>query len=212
MLIRKSIIFCIILLSGYFSLAEASTTSKGKSGLINIPNAYVLRKGHGGIGYFNVPNGYSLAGNISLMKNVEFSYSRWKLHNTNDKNIYGLKTVLKQEDILRPAIAIGVEDISDDLDRSFYLVASKQMPWGLRLHMGVKSGSYENGLFYGVEKQIRLTKNYMDKKSFIPVLNFMLEYDGQHLNYGAYIRTSKGLRFDIAWYDDTFRTGIQLEF
>lgn len=212
-MLRKKIFCCCLLLLfvGCISV-DAATTSKGKSGLINIPSAYVLRKGHGGLGYFNIPNGDSFAGSISLMNNFEVSYSRWCLDGKEDKNLYGFKAVLAQEEFLKPALAIGVEDLADNLDRSFYLVTSKQMPWGLRLHMGVKSGHEAKGLFYGIEKQVRLTNNYMERKSFIPALNIMVEYDGHNFNYGAYIRNSRGLRFDICWYDDTFRTGIQLEF
>lgn len=212
MFYKKVVFCCLLLFFANFSAVDASTTYKGKSGLINIPSAYVLRQGHGGVGYFNVRNGESIAGSLSLMDNLEFSYSHWRLSGQDDKNLYSFKMVLAQEEFLKPAIAFGVEDLADDFDRSFYLVTSKQMPWGLRLHMGVKSGSDANGLFYGLEKQIRLTSDYMQKKSFIPVLNFMIEYDGQNFNYGAYIRSSKGLRFDIGWHDDTFRTGIQLEF
>ena len=212
MFYKKTVVCCLLLLFAGFSSVDAATTSKGQSGLINIPSAYVLRNGHGGIGYFNVQNGDSFAGNISLLSNVELSYSHWRLNGQNDKNLYGFKIALAQEEFLKPAISIGVEDLSDDLDRSFYIVTSKQFPWGLRSHIGLKGGSESNGLFYGLEKEIRLTRNYMDAKSFIPVVNIMIEYDGQHFNYGAYIRSSRGLRFDIGWYDDTFRTGIQLEF
>lgn len=190
----------------------AATTPKGGSGLINIPSAYIARDWKASIGYFNTSDGESIAGNVSLPIGAEFAYSRWRLDNDDDCSIFSFKVPIMKEKVLKPAIAIGVEDITNKFDRHFYFAMSKQGPWGFRLHLGARNGHKTNGLFYGLEKQIRLKGDLAKQHLFIPVLNFMVEYDGRHLNYGVYIRNSKGFRVDFAWHDNSFRSGFQIEF
>ncbi len=191
--------------------ADAAATPEGRSGLINIPTAYVLKPFHGGTGYFNFPGGDSFSGNIAVLPRVELGYSRWRSESSRDYNLYSGKVVLLEELVLRPAIAIGVDDIGGKLDRSYYLTVSKQGPWGIRLHLGARSGA-SNGLFYAMEKQIRLTDDWRKKLPFIPIFNLALEYDGQHFNYGAYVRNKHGFRLDLGWRDERFYYGVQLEF
>ncbi len=202
---------CIFLLLCVLALpAEGAVTPEGRSGLVSIPTAYILQPLHGSAGYFNLSGDDVFAGSIAIARGFELGYSRWRLDD-KEYNVYSGKVALLEERVLKPAVAVGVDDLSDAIDRSYYLVASKQAPWGIRLHLGVKSGQ-DNGLFYGLEKQIRLDKNWRKKLPFIPVFTLMMEYDGQHFNYGVYVREKHGLRFDLGWRDERFYGGIQLEF
>ena len=209
---KKTLFALFVVFFVVSSTCFAGTTPKGGSGLINIPVAYIARDWKGSIGYFNTYDGESTAGNVSLPIGVEFAYSRWRLDDGDNCSIFSFKVPLMKEKVLKPALAIGVEDITNRFDRHFYLVMSKQGPMGFRLHLGARNGHKANGLFYGLEKQIRLKGNFAKQNLFIPVLNFTLEYDGQHVNYGMYIRNSKGIRLDFAWHDNSFRTGVQYEF
>ena len=199
--------FCFLLVFP----VSAATTANGYSGLINIPSAYVLRQGQGGLGYFNLRDGESFVGSFSVFSGFELGYSRWLPDVGKNVNVYSAKVVVLQERVLKPAIAVGVSDLADQLDRSYYVMASKQGPWGVRLHLGAQSGE-KSALMYGLEKQFRLTGDLRKALPFIPVFNLMLEYDGQGFNYGAYVRSKNGLRLDLGWRDDRFYAGAQLEF
>lgn len=209
---KKTFVCLIICLQALLPLAYAGTTPKGLSGLINIPSAYVSKSWTTNIGYFNTYEGASLAGNVSLPFGAEFAYSRWRIDHDNNYDLFSFKVPVLHEQVLKPAIAIGVEDITDKFDRNYYIAMSKQGPMGFRLHLGARSGDTNNGVFYGLEKQIRLKGDLANHNLFIPVLNLTLEYDGQHLNYGFYIRHKSGVRVDFAWHDDRFRSGVQFEF
>ena len=164
------------------------------------------------VGYFNTRYGSSVAGNISLPVGAEIAYSKWHIDGENNRDMISLKVPVMREKVMKPAVSIGVEDIADDCDRSYYLAMSKQGPWGIRMHMGVRSGHEQKGMFYGIEKQIRLKGDIAKQKLFVPALNFTLEYDGRRPNYGMYIRNSNGFRVDLAWHKNSFRFGIQKEF
>ena len=207
----KTVVCVFVFFSMFVPACLAGTSPKGVSGLINVPSAYISRNWKANVGYFNTSLGESIAGNISLPIGVEFAYSRWRLDHRENSSLFSFKVPLMREAVLKPAIAIGVEDFTDRFDRSYYLAMSKQGPFGFRLHLGARSGD-KNGLFYGVEKQIRLKGDLEKQNLFVPILNLILEYDGNNFNYGFYIRNKNGFRVDFAWHDKTFRTGFQYEF
>lgn len=210
---KIKIIISLILLNAFYTVTcLAATTPKGSSGLINIPSAYISRDWKFNIGYFNTRYGSSVAGNISLPFGAEVAYSKWHMNDKNNRDMLSVKFPVMHEKVMKPAIAVGVEDMADDFDRSYYLAMSKQGPWGIRMHMGVRSGREQKGMFYGIEKQIRLKGEITKQKLFVPAINFTLEYDGRRPNYGMYIRNSNGFRVDFAWHKNSFRFGIQKEF
>lgn len=208
----RTLMFFVICNILFTAVCSAGTTPKGASGLVNVPSAYIAKYWKVNIGYFNTTYGSSLAGNISLPLGAELAYSSWHINDENNRNMLSIKVPILTEKVMKPAVAIGVEDLTGDFDRSYYLAMSKQGPWGVRMHLGVRSGREQNGMFYGIEKQIRLKGGLERQKLFVPALNFTLEYDGQRPNYGIYIRNSNGIRIDFAWHHDTFRAGVQVEF
>ena len=208
MLKQKTLLGLLVFLSVPFS-CYAATTYKGTSGMINTPSAHIGNVWNASVGYFHFDNNNVIAGNFILPYNTEVSYARNMIDAENDFSAFGLKTVIAKEKVLSPAIAIGVEDIGKKFDRSFYLTTSKQLPMGFKTHVGVRSGK-NNGLFYGIEKQVRI--NYMkNKNTQFSTVNFILEYDGNNANYGAYFLMKSGLRLDVSYYDNCFMVGLQLE-
>jgi hypothetical protein len=207
MLASALFVFC-----PFAPLALASVNIKGMDGLINIPSAYVPLAGRGSVGYFYTRDGNLVTGNVSLESFLELSYTRWWHDDRPEFGLYSAKLSLAKEKVLSPAVAFGAEDISGKLGRNYYLVASKQAPFGLRLHVGASFGEAGRGVFYGLEKQIKLKGDLRQIFAFMPVFTVMMEYDGQNLNYGAYVRNSHGLRFDLAWRDERLLAGVQMEF
>ncbi|MDR2005941.1 MAG: YjbH domain-containing protein [Acidaminococcales bacterium] len=211
--IKNKIIILLPLLffGGLLPPAGASVNYKGIDGLINIPSAYVRSSWKTGVGYFYANGGGVVAGNVNLPGDMELA-CKYKLDGCGlADGSYSLKIALLQEKILAPALAVGVEDLTGEERRAWYLAVSKQGPWGFRLHLGAKSAA---GLFYGLEKQFKLKGDLRKMFPFIPLFTLMLEYDGHSFNYGVYARNSRGMRVDFAWrgFDNRFMVGVQKEF
>ena len=202
----------VLLTCALFSLpADASVNYKGISGLIDIPSAYVKRSGKGSVGYAYWRSVDAVSGNISMFGEAELAYSYWS-SSQQTTGMCSIKLAILREELLSPALAAGVEDITNGVGRGYYLVVSKQLPWGLRLHTGYRGGKLINSLFCGVEKQIRLKTDLRKIEKFVPVFAVLLEHNGQDINYGVYIRTSRGLRFDLGWNEQRLLVGAQVEF
>ncbi len=211
--VKKIVLITFIFFNMVVLSADASIMYNGVDGLINVPSAYVKKPYSAKLGYFYTSSFQSMAGNVSLLNDMDFSYSRQRFDNNKDYNIYSTKIALLKEKVLLPAVAVGVIDLSNQFDRSYYVTTSKQGPFGFRLHLGARfSENHENAVYYGLEKQIRLSDDLKKMLSFMPVFNLMLEYDGNSFNYGAYVRNSKGMLFNIAFRDRMFQASIQYEF
>lgn len=57
----------------------------------------------------------------------------------------------RRKGVFAPGVAVGVEDIGDRSERTAYVVASKSLPQGIRLHVGGGNGNYD-GVFFAIEK------------------------------------------------------------
>ena len=100
---------------------------------------------------------------------------------------WNVKWALAQEQILRPGIAVGVEDVGAQAQRTMYAVASKGLPFGLRLHAGVGNGRY-HGLFGALEA------------SLLPQTKLFLEQDGRQWGAGVRVSLGSDFRLDAGHY------------
>lgn len=200
------IILVMFLLMTAYPIAFASPTINGSTGMINCPTADVLRPGQFAVGYYKFDGGKTGIVDFHLAKNVELGVARFDYDNGSNQSIVNAKFSLISERVLRPGIAIGVEDIGNKMDRSVYGVVSKVLPLGFRIHAGVKSGRF-NGTFAGLEKTIKPLAG-AGSINYFPTTTLLAEYDGRHMNYGARIAVIPGLKVNTGWRNGSYFVGL----
>ena len=170
-----------------FSKAEAAPTLQGSTGLANVVSADVLPGQSFSIGRYNRPGEKNDVVIFGLGQALEVGALHWTTREQGAAVRWNVKWALAQEKVLRPGIAIGVEDVGAQERRTTYAVASKGLPFGLRLHVGLGNGRY-HGLFGALEAPL------------LPQTKLLLEQDGRQ--WGAGVRVSLGpdFRLDAGHY------------
>ena len=168
---------------------EARTLPSGTSGVINTPSAHVRSMGHVGVTFQYTEDYTALGGNVAVMPGLEVAYSRWSPDGDGDFNMYSAKFMILPETVASPALAVGIEDATDERDRSGYAVISKAAPWGLKLHAGTGTGRFRDG-FVALEKQFKLNSNILN-------LGLAVEYDGEDVNYGIFVPVGKLMQAEV---------------
>ncbi len=179
---------------------EARTLPSGISGVINAPSAYVRSMGHAAVTYQYTEDYKVIGGNVAVMPGLEIAYSRWSPDAGEDYNMYSAKYMILPETVASPAIAVGIEDATDERDRSAYAVISKAGPWGLKIHAGTGTGRFRDG-FVGLEKQFKVNSNKLN-------LGLAAEYDGDNFNYGMFVPVGKLMQAEVGMRDDKFYAGV----
>lgn len=183
---------CALLLTTAPALAAPSVN--GSTGLINTPNADVLRGGQVSLGYYHLKDGGVGSFNTNLAPNLELGVAAFRYDGQSNKNYLNAKFAVVPETVLTPGLAIGVENISSGDNRSAYVVASKALPLGFRMHVGTGNGRF-NGVFAGIEKTINPISIITGNNAF-PATSLIAEYDGKNMNYGARMSIVPGLKLD----------------
>lgn len=172
---------------------QAATDGYGITGLINTPSADIVRGAQASFSYNQQENAQRAALTVALGAGLEAAVLR-RVPEVGAQQTFGsFKMQLRSESVLQPAIAVGVDDVSDRHERSLYVAASKGLPYGLRLHTGIGSGRF-HGFFAAIEK--RLTPA-IPSPSFQPFTALLAEYDGRHLNYGLRWQAAPAMQLDI---------------
>jgi hypothetical protein len=187
-----------LILSGLTGTVAAAPSMSGSTGMIWIPTADSMRPGRFSAGYYGWGDNQSatVAG-VGLSPGLELSAATlWQSGRSKDWTV-NAKFSLKQETLLLPAVAVGIEDLAGTNTRSVYAVVSKMLPYGFRVHLGAGSGRFE-GMFGGIEKVLNPTK-IRKKPSGFPVTSVLAEWDGKTMNYGLRLRLARGLRLDAGW-------------
>ena len=188
-----SLIFYLnLLLLFSVSLAAAAPTVNGSNGAIAVPTADVLQPGHFAVGYYNLHSAEHGQKDL-VWVGIVSPAPRWELGLVNQTQV-NLKYSLRQESVLTPGLALGCE--AGQSQRSFYLVASKTLPYGFRLHTGLGDGHY-HGLFIAVEKN--LFASGLRGANIFPATALLAEYDGRQMNYGMRLVLQPGLRLQAGW-------------
>ncbi|MEG6585082.1 YjbH domain-containing protein [Dendrosporobacter sp. 1207_IL3150] len=186
--------------------AAAAPSINGSTGLISTPSADVLHEGQFSLGYYNLKEGGVGTFNTGIAKNFEIGVAGFRYDGDQDQTYLNAKLGLLPETILSPGLAIGIEDVADKTDRTYYAVASKGLPLGFRIHAGVGKGRYD-GLFAGIEKTINPISVLTGDSAF-PATTLIAEYDGREMNYGARLSIVPGLKVDAGWRDDRTYVGV----
>jgi hypothetical protein len=187
----KKIVAALLFLGmfGVAFTANAAPAFTGSTGMINTPSADVLKPGQISLGAYTRKDVLfgSIGANVAPNLELSFSASNKKSFGTNSLNA---KYALVDETILSPGLAVGVEDIAGDKERSWYASMSKGLILGMRLHAGYGSGQYD-GFFAALEKSISPVSI-----GGIGETKLILEWDSHHLNYGIRVAVAPGLKVD----------------
>lgn len=195
---------CALLLTSAPVMAAPSVS--GPTGLIDTPTADVLREGKISLGYYNLKDGGTGTFNINLAPKVEVGVTAFRYDGQSNKNYVNAKFALVPETVMTPGLAIGVQDIADQDQRSVYAVASKALPFGFRIHAGTGNGQY-NGVFAGIEKTINPISVITGSNAF-PATTLIAEYNGKVMNYGARLSIVPGLKLDAGVRNHNSYIGI----
>jgi hypothetical protein len=197
-------ISCVLLLVA--APVSAAPSINGSTGLIDIPSADVLREGEFSLGYYHLKDGGVGILNANVAPNLELGVAGFRYDRQDNKNYVNAKFSLAPETVFTPGLAIGIEDIGNTDKRSVYAVASKALPFGFRMHLGTGSGRY-NGVFAGLEKTLNPVRVITGNNTF-PATTLIAEYDGKHMNYGARMSITPGLKLDAGWRNHNGYVGM----
>jgi hypothetical protein len=116
----------------------------------------------------------------------------------DDETVFHAKYLLAEEDDDSPALTVGVWDVSDELDQTWYAVVSKEIEGEIPviINLGGATGDIINGFF--ANATLRLTED----------LDFLLEYDSEEVNFGLRARPYEGITLDVLSVDN----GVDREF
>lgn len=196
--------------------AAKMNTLFGPSGLLVTPTAYVTP--HNEI-QFSTSFGKDIRGpaaNFGILQGVEIGGAFIDRERASNKAIANAKVNIVPENFQNFVLGIGVVDIADAIERSFYFVASASFTppdWGLprpvngrpialRLHAGVGSGLFQDELFGGgellIDPRFALIAEW-DAKNFNGALryrhdeSFAAQFGFQHTDF--FLGATYSLRF-----------------
>lgn len=102
--------------------------------------------GHVSVGYDMTKDGQILHGNVALPLGLEVAGARFDPKDSDIYSTVSAKWELLRETPVTPAIAIGGDDLGDEKDRRGYVVVSKALPFGFKIHGGIGTDQYKRDL------------------------------------------------------------------
>lgn len=202
----RKVLLSLVCMIGLTVTAAAAPAMNGYTGMIDNPSADVLRPGHFSVGYYSVKGGSTGTLDFNVARRAELGIAGFQYNGRPNKAVVNAKFSIAPEKILKPGVAVGVEDIADVKERSAYIVASKALPFGFRLHAGLGSGRFD-GVFASLEKIINPVHLGSGGRGF-PTTALILEHSGRSLNYGARMSLAAGLKLDAGWRSHDFYVGM----
>lgn len=201
---QKSNLLIITLLVGLMltvgGTAAASTAFEGGfSGLIKTPTADVLPYSKATVGYHHTDRANLVLFNYGAYDNFELGLSNYWYDDevrADDDLFLNAKLQLLEENNSQPAVSMGL------VDEDFYAVASANLDYDLRGHVGLGNGDFD-GLFAGISKTINpVTISTKEKNKLqMPVTTLMMEYIDQEFNVGAKFKLTSEFNFNLALED-----------
>lgn len=187
------VLFCLIVLALACSTGHCTIPSfKGYTGLMIVPTADALGKGDWNAGVFaeDVSSGTvnDYVANYGIYQGLEIGVDRFRLNDESDsQTLLNVKYKFMSETPSRPALAAGISDITDDVETTVYVVASKSLGCNLeawrgeilnpRIHVGFGGGRL-SGIFVGAS-------GYLGRR-----FQLMAEWDGETVQAGARYRVT----------------------
>lgn len=211
-IMRKSLLgvafFSMILLS---APAFAAPSITGATGEINTPAADTLNDGQWSVGYYHLKDGGVGNFNLNVVSHVEVGVSGFRYDSSSSNSnstLINAKWGVLPESAISPGIAVGMEDISNQVQRTSYAVASKSLPFGFKVNAGIGNGMYHGG-FASVEETINPI-GFITGSDTFPATTFIAEYDGKYMNYGARLSLISGAKLDLGWRDHQIYVGASI--
>ncbi len=206
---RFATVVAVLVMAAMPGAAWASPSLLGPSGLLLIPTAEAL-----GVSQWNVGGSVlssdsedvtALYANVGVLKGLEVGAARVKPEGTSGETVVNAKLLLPQPIPVKLAVAVGVIDITDQVDTTPYVVVSHTLGGGLilrhgalsspQVHVGLGGGQLD-GLFGGVSAKIG------DR------LDVMAEYDGSQINLGARLPVARNVEVTAAALDGLNDIGV----
>jgi hypothetical protein len=195
------LVLAVILTAGALTPANAAPSLFGYTGLLVVPSADALDEKDWNVGYWtlNVEEGADekiFVANLGVGEGTEVGFARVNPDMGPNDTVLSGKYRFQPEDWHKPALAAGVFDVTDEMDTTVYLVASKMLnpvgeggPLQPRVHVGIGGGVLD-GLFGGVSAVMgdRLT--------------VIAEYDSNDVNFGGRLAVGGGVRVHAGWIND----------
>ncbi len=198
------VFLCGIFLGLFLACSASAVPSfRGYTGLVIIPTSDTLDKGefNAGImnedyGNFTVNNAFA---NFGVADNFEVGCNSFK-KNENDprETLLNAKYTIFLETNKRAGLACGLIDLTNEIESTAYVVASKTLVRGINMfekevtsirgHVGIGGGQFK-GLFLGASAFAGTR------------VMFSLEWDSQQSNAGFRFTPFRGLRLHAALFD-----------
>lgn len=190
----KPALFVLVFLLGLLP-AVAAPSLLGPTGLLNVPTADALSAEELAFAVYGTEGGSHAAYifNYGVRQNLEVGFTRF----TDRETVVNAKYNFQPEIGRRMGVAVGVADLTDEVNTALYVVASKKLPvnapglTNLRLHLGLASGGNANsdiplhGFFTGLS---------IDISNRVILIG---EQDGSHFNFGGNVVIGNGLQVNI---------------
>ncbi len=206
---------CLVLIAAACMPAHCAIPSfRGYTGLMVVPSADALGKGDWNAGFFyeDVASGTinDVVANYGIAQGLELGIDRFRLSDdTDNQTLVNAKYRFVPENMNHPAIAVGIADITNDIDTTVYAVASKSLGcqfrvWegetlSPRIHVGFGGGRL-SGLFAGAS-------GFIGNR-----IELLAEWDSQNVNVGVRFRVTPQFTihaggFNLTDQTDDFSTG-----
>ena len=186
---QKIVCLTALVLVLFASFGEAAPSAGGETGTLAAPSADFMRAGQFHLGWQYRSHQRTAAAAAALTNRFEFSILQRSRsgHQTVEA---GFKYAVRPETIFTPGIAVGVEDVAAEYQRSVYAVMTKELPYGIRVHAGIGSGRYRGG-FAAAEVRLFPQK----QPGMFPDTTLYAEHADRHAVYGIRIALIRGASF-----------------
>ncbi|HOF88120.1 MAG TPA: hypothetical protein PLZ36_08470 [Armatimonadota bacterium] len=178
----------------------AAPSFLGPTGLLLVPTADALAADEMALSVYGTEGGVRAAYvfNYGIRQNLEVGFARY----ADRETVINAKYNFQPEDGRRAGVAMGVLDLTDQVNASLYIVASKKFELSspgftnFRVHAGLASGGAKNstvpldGFFGGLSLDI-------SEKVIL-----MAEHDGNNVNVGGGVLFGRGLQANVGMVGD----------
>jgi hypothetical protein len=189
--------------------AWASPSLLGPTGLLLTPSAEVLGTAQWNVGGSLLSSDSqdvsALYASVGVLKGMEIGLAQVSPEDGEAGTFVNAKLLLPQPIPMKLSVALGVIDLTDQIDTTPYVVVSHTIGGGLilqhgaisspQVHVGLGSGQLD-GLFGGVSARIG------DRVSV------MAEYDGNQINLGARLPIARNVEVTAAALDGLSDFGV----
>lgn len=185
-----------------------SNSFYGPTGLISIPTAYTVRRNEARVGASFGKNERGPSANYGVLDFIEVGGAFIDRDGLRDKAIANAKVTIVPSNFRYFELGIGVIDVADAIDQTFYFVASADLvtprleapdgslPVGFKVHAGAGTGMFRERLFGGAELM------------FGNRFSVLAEYDARNFNAALKYAPNDNLSLQLGVRDSALYFGM----